>query len=89
MNVSSDIHRLDHLGFLSRTNFTAAHIPSTTVALRQDMHAGNTIRMGAHVNRPFASSSGWERVCLPILPHAHSSAPVPTHIHLTALHVGA
>ena len=65
MNVSSDIHRLDHLGFLSRTNFTAAHIPSTTVALRQDMHAGNTIRMGAHVNRPFATSSGWERVRLP------------------------
>jgi hypothetical protein len=62
VNVASDVHRLDNLGFLSRTNFTAAHIPSTTIALRQSLHAGNTMRMAAHVNRPFASSSGWQKV---------------------------
>lgn len=63
-NFSSDIHRLDRMGFLSSSNFTAAHIPATTVSMRQDLNGGNTLRMAAHVNRPFASSSGWQRVCI-------------------------
>eukprot|EP00892_Ulva_mutabilis_P009944 jgi/Ulvmu1/7321/UM035_0110.1 len=62
INAAADIVTLDRLGFLSRTNFTPSHLPSTTVVVRKDMQSGQRITLAAHVNRQFAHAGGWQQV---------------------------
>lgn len=63
LNLAADVISLDRVGFMSHSNFTPSHLPSTTIVLQKHLQAGQRVLLAAHVNRRFTHAAGSQQVC--------------------------